>query len=236
MSPPRALVIRQQEEALPLAKALREKGVEPYLYPLFTPHFLPLPPLENPQGFIITSKNALRALEGREELKKLPLYVVGDQTAQFAKAMGFSTVFNASGTSKELISLILQKASHNRGVLWHLSGDVIRGNIVETLKKEGFESRRYIIYHLKERDDLPLALVDDLHHQRLSHVLFFSPRTTTAFVNLLKKNGLETLTAPMTSLCLSQNVVEKALSLNWKKVWVSPRPTVQDMIGYFNEK
>ncbi len=236
MTPPRALVIRQREEAIPLAKALREKGVEPCLCPLFTPHFLPFSPLENPQGLIITSKNALRALEGRREVRDMPLYVVGDQTAGLAKSMGFSTVFSASGTSQELASLILQKASRAQGTLWHLSGDVVRGNIVDTLQREGFDAKRRIIYRLKASDDLPSSLVEDLRNQRISHVLFFSPRTTTLFVDLLKKKGLEKTTVQMTALCLSQNVVKKALSLDWRKVWVSTTPTAQEMIGYFNEK
>jgi len=236
MNRPRALVIRQEEEALPLAKALIAKGVEPYLCPLFKPHFLPFPPLENPQGLIITSKNALRALEGREELKKLPLYVVGDKTAEFAKKLGFETVASASGTSKELTSLILHKASRHQGILWHLSGEVVRGNMVETLQTQGFDAKRHIVYQIKEIDNFSSSLVTDLQAQRISHIFFFSPRSTTLFINLLKKNGLETMTLLMTSLCLSQNVVEKALSLDWKEVWVSPKPTLQDMIGYFNEK
>ncbi len=232
----RALVIRQEEEALSLAKALTAKGVEPYLCPLFKPFFLPCPSLENPQGLIITSKNALRALEEREELKQLPLYVVGDQTAQFAKNRGFKTVFSSSGTSKELLFLILQKAARTNGTLWHLSGDVVRGDIVETLKTEGFQAQRHIIYHIKEVDDLPSSLISDIQQQKMSHVLFFSPRTTDVFINLLEKNGLEKMASSITSLCLSQNVVERARCLDWKKIWVSPRPTVQGMIGYFNEK
>jgi len=236
MNASRILVIRQREEALSLAKALTEKGVEPYLCPLFKPCFFSLPPLENPQGLIITSKNALRALEDQEEFKCLPLYVVGDETAQFAKSIGFKTVLSASGTSQELLSLILRKASPNKGLLWHLSGDVIRENIVDVLQTKGFHAKRHIVYRLKEVDELPLSLIDDLQHQKISHVLFFSPRTTEVFINLLEKSGLEITTSFMTSLCLSQNVVEKALRLDWKKVWVSPQPTLQDMIGYFNEK
>lgn len=236
MTVARALVIRQREEALSLAQALKEKGVEPYLCPLFKPHFFSLPYIENPQGLIITSKNALRALEDQEDLKHLPLYVVGDETAKFAKNLGFETVLSASGTSKELLSLVLQKSSPNKGYLWHLSGDVIREDIVAVLQAEGLPAKRHVVYHLQEVDALPLSLINDLQQQKISHALFFSPRTTNVFISLLEKCGLETTSSFMTSLCLSQNVVKKALRLDWKKIWVSPKPTLQAMIGYFNER
>ena len=232
----RVLLIRQMEEALPLAKLLELKGVESCLYPFFKPHFLSFPPLKNPQALIITSKNALRALEGREDVKNLPLYVVGDQTAYLAKNMGFSHVLSASGTSQELTHLILHHAQREKGILWHLSGEIIKGNIVKTLQLKGFEAERRIIYHIEEIKDFPIPLLTDLQNQKISHVMFFSPHTTSIFVKLLKKNGLEEKTSHMTSLCLSQDIAKKALELKWKKSWICSPPMAQNMIEYFNEE
>lgn len=231
----RALLIRQEEESLALSKLLQEKGVETCLHPLFTPLFFSLPSLKNPQGIIITSKNALRALEGRENLKEIPLFVVGDQTALFAKERGFLTVLSASGTSQELLHLILEKASPKKGILWHLSGDIVKGNIVETLKAKGFEAKQRRVYHIEEAKALPPSLLFDLEHQRISHILFFSPRMTTLFIHLLRKKRLEKVTCQMTALCLSQDVLKEALELEWKKVWVSSKPTLQDMGEYFDK-
>ena len=232
----RVLLIRQIEEALPLSKLLESKGVEPCLYPFFKPHFLSFSPLKNPQALIITSKNALRALEDQEALKKFPLYVVGDQTAHLAQTMGFSEVLSASGTSQELTHLILHHAQREKGVLWHLSGEMIKRNIVKTLQLKGFEAERRIIYRIEEIRNFPAPLLADLRNQKISHVLFFSPHTTSIFVNLLKMNGLEEMTAQMTSLCLSQDVAERALNLKWKKIWISSPPLTQNMIEYFDEE
>ncbi len=85
----RILLIRPLEDALPIAGILASKGVESLLYPLFRAHFLPIPPLKTPQALIITSKNALRAAAAYDMLKKIPLYVVGDQTARLAQVQGF---------------------------------------------------------------------------------------------------------------------------------------------------
>jgi len=231
-----ALIIRPLRDALPLAKALESKGVESYLCPLYHPSFFSIPPLKNPQALILTSKNALRAIENQEALKKMPLYAVGDKTAQLAHDMGFFEVMNASGTSQELIQCILQRAHPKAGILWHLSGEIVKGNIVETLNAKGFEAQQRIVYRIEQTKNLPAPLLSHLQNQKLTHVLFFSSHTTLLFVNLLKMNGLEKLACQMRAICLSQDVALKASTLTWKEIWISLKPTAQSMMRYFDEK
>lgn len=230
------LIFRPLRDALPLARELKSKGVEPYLCPLYRPCFLPVPPLENPQALIVTSKNALRALENQQDLKKIPLYAVGDETAVLAQDMGFSEVISASGTSQELIRCILQKAHPKAGILWHLSGQIVKGNIVETLIEKGFEAQRHIIYHIEQAKNLPNPLLSHLQDQRIAYVLFFSSHTALLFVNLLKMYGLEKSACKMRAICLSQAVALKTSMLTWKEIWISPKPTAQSIMSYFNEK
>jgi uroporphyrinogen-III synthase len=231
-----ALIIRPLEDSLPLAKDLDSKGIPSYLCPLYRPCFLPIPPLKNPQALILTSKNALRALENREDVKKIPLYAVGDQTAQLAQDRGFSKVISASGTSQELIQCILQRAHPKNGILWHLSGQIVKGNIVETLNRNGFEAQRSIVYRIEDAKNFPEALLSHLQNQRITHILFFSSHTTLLFVNLLKMYGLEKSACHMRAICLSQAAAFKASLLVWKEIWISSKPTVKSMIEYFDEK
>ena len=233
---PRVLIIRQREDAIPLANSLREKGIIPYVCPLFKPRFLSLPSIQNPQGLIITSKNALRSLRGRTDFHTLPLYTVGDKTAELAKSLGFLNIFSAAGDSKDLLTLITQKASPLKGPLLYLSGAIVKGNITENLSTAGFDIKRHIVYRLESRKAFPSSLKKALVQGEISHILFFSPHTTTLFLNLLKKEKLEAATEKMTSLCLSQDVVKKALDISWREVWASPQPTVEAIMGYFNEK
>ena len=137
------------------------------------------------------------------------------------------------GNAKDLIHLIGQKATPDGGVLWHLSGDVVTGNIQETLTAQGFDVRRHLVYQMTISDDFPSSFVHDFKEKVISHVLFFSPHTTALFIQLLKKRGLEEFTSQMTAICLSAKVAAKASNLKWKEIWVSPAPTVQALIGYF---
>ncbi len=227
------LIIRQKEEAEALADLLIGKGVTPYLCPLFTPHFFPPPSLTGVQGLIITSKNALRALRGRDEFLNIPLYVGGDETADFAKNMGFSTVLSASGATNELIHLIRQEVRPEGGILWYLSGEVIRGTLQETLRMAGFHVKRHIVYQIEQAKDFPTSFALDLKAHVISHVLLFSPHTTILFSRLLKERGLDQYMPQITAVCLSAEVAAAATRLAWKDVWISPHPTVQAMMAYF---
>ncbi|MBP6951526.1 MAG: uroporphyrinogen-III synthase [Alphaproteobacteria bacterium] len=230
------LLIRSQEEAYTLAKDIQSKGIESVHHPLFTARFFPIPPLKAPQALIITSKNALRALKGIDDLKNIPLYGVGNQTALFAQQLGFSNVMSASGTSKELLALILKKADPSKGVMYHLSGKIIKGDLVEKLRAAGFKAKRHIVYQIEDYEELPAALLSNLKNHQISHVMFFSPRTTELFVNLLSKYKIEKEACIMTALCVSHSVAEKARLLQWAKIWVSLQPTIQSMAGYFDEE
>jgi uroporphyrinogen-III synthase len=233
---PRVLIIRSSEDALPLITILKSKGIEVSHYPLFQPRFLPLPPLKNPHALIVTSKNAIRALVGQEDLKKRPLYTVGDETAELARQSGFLNILSASGTSEDLIQLILKTEPRDKGTLWHLSGEYVKGNIVDALTLAGFESKRQIVYQIEDATDLPPSLCRELENHAISHVLFCSPRTTSVFMTLLKKKKIEKNACHIISLCLSEDIKEKTSGLKWKKIWVSPLPSIKNLMGYFDEE
>jgi len=230
------LLIRALEDALPLASQLEGLGKKVLCYPLFEPQFFPLPPLEDIQALIITSKNALRAIKDNTQLKKTPLYVVGDQTAEMAKTLGFNKVYNAGGTSQELRELVARKAQPEAGILYHLSGQIIREDIVHELQSLGFKAERQVVYQIKDVERLPDSLITDFVNKRISHVLFFSPRTSEVFINLVKASKLEKEIALNKALCLSYDIAEKVQQILWEDIWISPLPSTHNMLVYFNEK
>lgn len=232
----RVLIIRSLEEAESMIRPLTMKGIEVSHHPLFIPHFLPIPSLHPLQAIIITSKNAIRAMERYEEYKENLLYVVGDETARLAHEKGFKKILSAHGKSQDLLSLVINKAQKSGDMLWHLSGEHIKKNMVEELKRTGFMAKRHIVYSLTDVEDLPHALCDEIKTQSISHVIFCSTRTTNVFISLLKKQKLEKKALQITALCLSPGIKQTATSLPWKNIWVSSHPNIQALMGYFNEK
>ncbi|MDK3154981.1 hypothetical protein QPK87_00030 [Kamptonema cortianum] len=66
-------------------------------------------------------------------------------------------------------------------------------------------------------------------------MLFFSPRTTELFVNLVKASKLEKEVSLNKALCLSYDIAEKAQKILWKEIWISPYPSTHNMLGYFDD-
>ncbi len=229
------LLIRALEDALPLASHLEALGKKVLCYPLFEPVFFAISPLENPQALLITSKNALRAIKNNSYLKKIPLYVVGDQTAALAHQLGFITVFSAKGNSRDLQELVARQARPDAGILYHLSGETIKGDIVRELRVLGFKAQRQVVYQINDIEHFSNSLTTDFFNKKISHVLFFSPRTTELFINLVKASKLEKEIALNKALCLSYDIAEKAQKILWKEIWISPHPSTHNILGYFDD-
>ena len=107
------LVTRPQPDNEATAGALRSRGFEVLLAPML--RFEPVAFAEDPDSsfgaVILTSANALRALDGQlvlDRLKTLPLFAVGKHTAASARDAGFKTIINADGDASALRDTILE--------------------------------------------------------------------------------------------------------------------------------
>ena len=98
------LVTRPHPDNEATARALRERGFAAVLAPML--RFEPVASGEidaDVAGVIVSSANALRAA-GAElgPLLKLPLFAVGDHTADEARRLGFAEVMSADGDADRL--------------------------------------------------------------------------------------------------------------------------------------
>src|SRR6516165_7361633 len=90
----RLLVTRPEPDASRLAQELRDLGHEPVLQPLLEFRSLGFDPapLKTAAALVLTSGNALRALQEGLKIKDIadiPLFCAGEETARRAAAAGF---------------------------------------------------------------------------------------------------------------------------------------------------
>src|SRR5450755_2826941 len=109
------LVTRPQPDNEATAANLRARGFDVLLAPTlrFEAVAWPDDPAADYAGVIITSANALRAVEpqlAERGLLGLPLFAVGERTASAARRVGFGTVISADGDAADLRDLVLAKA------------------------------------------------------------------------------------------------------------------------------
>ena len=97
----RALVTRPGEDGEALAKALEEIGIDTDREPLMSVKIVKGDHVElgGVQAVLLTSSNGVRALAERSPRRDIPVFAVGDATAETARGHGFKQVHSASGAA-----------------------------------------------------------------------------------------------------------------------------------------
>ena len=130
--------------------------------------------LEGVQALLMTSAAAARTIEVTDAIKALPLYAVGDATAEAALTAGFETVISAGGDGATLAVLAADRMSPRRGALLHLRGQEVTGDVTGMLRACGFEARHIEVYTTADHPDFPARLRETLASAH-GFVLIHSP-------------------------------------------------------------
>lgn len=196
MRAPPVLLTRPIADSDRFADALRVAGVaEVVIAPLMRIEFAGTVPV-GIEGLILTSANAVAAYVEAGGQAGLPAWVVGPRTAALARNAGLEVRAVAS-RAEALIDLIPDDAPP----LWHLSGDVVRGDIVGALRARGQDADRRSLYR-----QVPCPLSPDARAiLRAGPVVapVFSPRSA-----VLLSEACADLTCDLRLVALSAAVAE----------------------------
>lgn len=217
------LITRPIDEATALAKEITNLGHHPVIAPLLTIELfqnIDFKIFDKYEAIIISSKNALKAISNAD--KKLKLFIVGEQSTQFAKSLGFINTTYAGSNITELKEYI--DPCNN---LLYLSGM----DISDDLRSLGNKITRLEVYQAKA---IKSASNDFLSFIKLNHLklcVFFSKRTAQIFLNIIKKYKLESYCDKIVSLSLSGNIDNSLKDLDLHSYYVSKDPTLKGVIS-----
>jgi uroporphyrinogen-III synthase len=231
----RVLVTRPEPDASREAEALAARGHEAVLAPLLAIEFCGDVPLEfeGAQGLIVTSRNALRALAARPELRdalEFPLFAVGEATAREAQALGFADVTIGPGTGAKLAELIVTELKPGGGALVHLAGETLAFDLKSALEAEGFTVLKSVLYRTVPVSALPAEALSLLKAGKLDGVILMSPRTARTFAELVARQGPVTQGHGPVCYCPSEAVAEAVASLGFD-VRVAAHPREEDVLA-----
>jgi uroporphyrinogen-III synthase len=202
---PRILVTRPEPGASRTAARLAAAGFDPVVLPLtrIAPLDFTLP--EGPfDAAIVTSAQALTAVRCQRILQ-LPVFAVGETTAQSAKSAGFGQVITAGG-STESIAALVRKCADPAARLLYLCGRVRRPELEAALVGAGFHLTAVETY-----DALPVVCSEEELAARLGPapieaVALMSALAAAQFAALARKPQLSPIFRSSEVFCFSQRI------------------------------
>jgi uroporphyrinogen-III synthase len=230
----RLLILRPQPGAAQTAAALRARGHETTIAPVMWIEILSQADLNaGPWGaFLITSANALWGLASqthREEVRCVPVFTVGERTAEQIRRRGFHSVTSADGNVDDLAKLVAARLKPPARLLY-LTGEDRSGDLAGDLRANGFAVDTVVVYRAATAKELPQSAIDALA-DGIDAVLHYSRRSAEAYVNAAAHSGVLARALSPTHLCLSAQVAEPLADAGATTIKVAPAPNESALLA-----
>jgi uroporphyrinogen-III synthase len=227
------LVTRPEPDASETAGRLAALEIEPILAPLleFTPLPASLPPPDGFAAMAVTSANALRALEGMGatgRFRGLPVYAVGDRTAEAARRLGFSDVTSTGGNFAGLVER-LAYAGLGGPVFYPAPRDA-SADLARSLAGFGVLVITAEVYAMDLVAGLDPEVSAGIESGAIAAALFYTRRTAAHFVALARGVGSRAR-RELGVLCLSEAVAEPLIDAHFVRVGLAEQPSERAMMG-----
>ena len=189
----------------------------------------PLPPSGHVQGILATSGNAIPALPASH--RHLPLFAVGDATAQRARAAGFEQVSSAGGDSGALAALVEKTCDRNAGPLLFACGRDQGKALAGELRSRGYGIVRRVVYAAAPAHTLPNVAREAFSSGWLTAALFFSTETARHCVRLLQAAQLHESVRSVDALAIGQPAAVALQTLPWRRTRIAAQPNQDAMLA-----
>jgi uroporphyrinogen-III synthase len=230
----RLLLTRPEPDGARTAAALRGRGHTVVLARLL--HIEPIANVEIGSGpwaaILVTSGNAARAIAANkrhEALLGVPVFAVGERSAEAMRAAGFAAVTAADGGVDDLARLVAGRMPPGARLLY-LAGEDRSGDLGGDLRGRGFFAQTVALYRAVAAVVLPQAAADALAGG-VEGVLHFSRRSADTYVASARAAGvLESALRPA-HFCLSAEVAEPLQRAGAGTIRVASRPVEAALIA-----
>ncbi|MBC8050974.1 MAG: uroporphyrinogen-III synthase [Chitinophagales bacterium] len=209
----RLLVTRAADEAAGFEVELKALGHEAIIAPVLDIELLPLPPVAEASAIIITSKNALRAIEKSGWLRQaqyLPLFCPGPGTAELARSLGFTDIHEAAGDAASIPALVAAgRREFATSSIAYYCADETGFDMDAAVSALGLRPQKQIAYHAKSAEHLPANATAAINSGALDGVILMSPRTAAIYRRLVVEAGIELEASRIPAYCISANAAAK---------------------------
>lgn len=215
------LVTRPEPAAERSAAALIARGHKVWKVPLMQVEPIAADLSGSWGGVIITSANAPAAAKANPAVLKLPVFAVGERSAQAAREAGFADVTSAGGAVRDLVQALRGRAV--KAPLLYLAGQDRSADLVAELAAHGMAAEMRVVYRAATLP-YPDALVAALAAGDVQAVLHFSRRSAENYLAGAVEAGIADQALNVRHYCLSAQVAEPLTAAGARRVAVAPRP------------
>jgi len=173
---------------------------------------------------IVTSANAPNAIAhnpARDALIKLPLFAVGQRSAEAARQTGFINVISAGGDVRDLVRTLVEEHVDAKAPLLYLAGEDRAADLIGELSTRGIAAEIRVVYRAVAAP-FPPALIEALRVGEVDIVMHFSRRSAENYVAGAKRAGIVGPALAVRHLCLSAQVAEPLAGASCIAVAVHP--------------
>lgn len=229
----RVLLTRPRQDGEDTARLLAAQGIEAVIAPLIDISDIPgaTVDLAAVQAILVTSANGVRALSRATQGRDLPVYTVGDASAQTAADCGFTDVTSAGGDVGALAAVARMKLDPLAGALVHVTGSTVAGDLAAELASFQYVVRRCQLYRAQTVETLPEAARRALNEGGIDAALFYSPRTAAHFAKLVAAAGLEQDCRRLVACCLSTAVAKALTALTFAEIRIAEVPNQNSLFA-----
>jgi uroporphyrinogen-III synthase len=227
------LVTRPHPDDETTAATLRGRGLEVLQAPMLRFEAVAFNDDEDVRygAVVVTSANALRGLTphlGDSRLLKLPLFAVGEHSANAARLAGFSNVIAANSDAGGLRDLVLAsvkaRALKKSSPLLYLAGADLARDLAGELGERGFTVITHTTYRMIPVTSLPQEASDAIAAGRIEAVLHYSRRSARAFLEAARAAGVEISVLAIPQCCISSGVAMILRDAGATQVMVAASP------------
>jgi uroporphyrinogen-III synthase len=175
-------------------------------------------------AIIVTSANAPDAIAGnpvREALTRLPLFAVGQRSADAARQAGFVNVSPADGDVRDLMRMLIAQRAGTNAPLLYLAGEDRAADLPAELSARGIAAEMRVVYRVVTAP-FPPALIEALQAGAVDAVMHFSRRSADNYLAGASKAGISGPAMAVRHLCLSAQVAEPLVGAS--QIAVAARP------------
>ena len=229
----RLVVTRPQIDSERTAAVLRARGHAVLVAPLLRVEPVKADFSGTWGGVIVTSTNAPGAISGnpaRAALVKLPLFAVGQRSADAARGSGFADVTSAGGDVRDLVQLIAERHADAAVPLLYLAGEDRAADLVADLAGHGVAAEMAVVYRAVTAP-FPPELIAALQAGDVDAVLHFSRRSAENYIAGARQAGIIEQALAVRHFCLARPIAEPLSGAGAGSIAVAKRPDEAALLG-----